>query len=73
MKLKIRLFGKNCFQEGSDYSKKVNYANYYKITHICHNCGAANVLYVKKGVNIKDIVTEVKCINCECRLEKKEK
>jgi len=73
MTLKVRLFGKNYFQENDAYSKKVDYADYYKITHTCHNCGVTNILYVKKGVYINDIATTIKCINCACRLEKKEK
>jgi RNase P subunit RPR2 len=71
MKLKVKLFGKNVFQENSAYSKKVDYANYYKITHECKNCNAINVIYVKKGVHVNDIATSVKCINCGNRLEKR--
>jgi RNase P subunit RPR2 len=73
MKLKVRLFGKNYFISGSKYQYKVNIEDYYSVLVICNNCKNITVVYIKKGVRLNDIITSVKCDNCECRLEKREK
>jgi len=70
MKLKVRLFGKNYFSEGSPYQKKVDYVDYYPLLVSCKNCNKPTQIYIKKGVRVNDIITSVKCNNCECRLEK---
>lgn len=70
MKLLVKLFGKNFFTEGSPYQKKVDYINYYPILVICKNCNKSTQIYIKKGVHVNDIITSVKCSNCEVRLEK---
>jgi len=70
MKLLVRLFGKNAFVQGSPYEKKVDYNNYYYTTKVCNNCQSIILIYVKKGVCVNDIITKVKCNDCECRLEK---
>lgn len=70
MKLKVRLFGKNAFVQGSSYEKKVDYANYYLMNVLCTNCKEGTNIYVKKGVHLNDVITAVKCRNCNCRLEK---
>ena len=70
MKLKVRLFGKNAFINGSAYSKKALPENYYRFFKECKNCKAIILIYIKKGVKINDIITAIKCSNCECRLEK---
>ena len=70
MKIIVKLFGKNFFVENSPYSKKVNYDNYYFMILCCANCKHKTEVYVKKGVHLNDIITGVKCSNCECKLEK---
>jgi hypothetical protein len=79
MKLRTRLFGKNFlvreFVEGieKELPKGMNIENYYSIIHLCLNCRHSNSIWIKKGVHVNDIITHVKCQNCECRLEKENK
>ena len=70
MRLIVRLFGKNYFLEGSKYQQKVDYINYYPKLIQCLNCGRPTQIYIKKGVHVNDIITQVKCSSCECRQEK---
>jgi hypothetical protein len=70
MKLRVRLFGKNYFTEGNLYAKKALAEDYYTMIVTCKNCGRTTTVSVKKGVHLNDIITGVKCSNCECRLEK---
>jgi hypothetical protein len=76
MRLRDRLFGRNFLVrekiEGieRELPKRMNIENYYTIIHPCNNCNSTTVLYIKKGVHLNDIITSVKCSNCECRLEK---
>ena len=70
MKLKVRLFGKNYFVSGSPAELKVNLSDYYMMTVTCHNCNKFTLVYTKKGVHVNDIITGVRCSNCEVRLEK---
>jgi dihydroorotate dehydrogenase len=72
MKLIIKLFGKNVFVAGSKYEKKTDLINYYLMNISCHNCKEGTNIYIKKGVHLNDIITAVKCRNCDCRLEKQE-
>jgi len=72
MTLRVKLFGKNYFVEGSPYAKKTLANDYYGVIAKCANCCASTTLYVKKTVHINDIITGVKCSRCECRLEKQE-
>ena len=71
MKLIVRLFGKNYFKPCSKYSNTIaNFNDYYTHLIICKNCGGGTTVYIKKGVHINDVVTQVKCDACDCRLEK---
>ena len=78
MKFKVRLFGRNFlvreFIEGKEkeFPVGMNYQDYYLIATNCKNCNQTTNVYIKKGIHFNDIITRVKCINCECRLEKKE-
>jgi hypothetical protein len=73
MKLKVKLFGKNAFMQGSPYEKKVDYNNYYLIHVLCANCKEGMNIYIKKGVHLNDIISAITCKNCGCRLTKQEK
>jgi len=70
MKLRVRLFGKNHFYPGENYTKNVDYSNYYRLYLECKNCITKTETYIKKGVHVNDIITHIKCNNCGCRLEK---
>jgi len=70
MKILVKLFGKNYFVEGSPYAKKALAEDYYTMGVRCANCNRNTIVLIKKGVHLNDIITGVKCINCECRLEK---
>jgi hypothetical protein len=70
MKLTTRLFGKNYFIVGSEYAKKALASDYYQLPVKCNNCGKITDVNIKKGIHLNDIITGVKCINCQCRLEK---
>lgn len=70
MKLKVRLFGKNAFVEGSPYAKKALAEDYYTLIVECPNCKKTTTVSIKKGVHLNDIITGIKCSNCQCRLEK---
>ena len=70
MRLIVRLFGKNYYLEGSKYQKKANGNDYYPKLILCLNCNRPTQIYIKKGVHVNDIITQVKCSSCECRQEK---
>ena len=70
MKLRVKLFGKNIFIDGSPYAKRALAEDYYRVIAKCANCCADTTVYIKKGVHINDVITAIKCSNCECRLEK---
>ena len=76
MKLKVRLFGRNFLVtekvEGieKELPKGMNIDDYYDITYTCKNCESITAIHIKKGVHISDIITSIKCQNCEVRLEK---
>jgi hypothetical protein len=73
MKFLVKLFSKNVFVDGNPYGKKVDYNDYYLMAIDCKNCNDTTRIYIKKSVHVNDIVTGVKCNNCDCRLEKQEK
>jgi hypothetical protein len=70
MTFKVKLFGKNIFRLGDSYQKKANLEDYYWMTVRCKNCNIDIDVAIKKGVHLNDVITGVKCNNCECRLEK---
>lgn len=70
MKLKVKLFGKNAFVAGNKYEKKIDYADYYSLTVVCKNCNKMTQIFIKKEVHLNDIITGIRCNNCQCRLEK---
>ncbi len=70
MKLRVKLFGKIIFRMGDAYQKKVNPKDYYWMTVRCKNCNIDTDVAIKKGIRLNDVITGVKCSNCECRLEK---
>lgn len=70
MKIKARLFNKNYFISEDIYGTKIDIKDYYVISVVCKNCGSTTSIYVKKGVHVNDIISGVKCNNCEVRLEK---
>jgi len=72
MKLIVKLFGKNIFEEDNPYAKKVLVENYYSLTVICKNCKKSTNVFIKKGVNLNDVIFEARCHYCNCRLEKQE-
>jgi hypothetical protein len=79
MNLKARLFGRNVlvkeYIEGKqkELPKDMNVKDYYSIQTSCSNCGSAINAYIKKGVYIKDALSEIVCKHCDCKLIKGEK
>jgi hypothetical protein len=79
MKFLVKLFGKNFLVsqriEGieKELPKGMNIDDYYTMNVLCANCKQEMSIYIKKGVHLNDIVTGVRCSNCEVHLEKQEK
>lgn len=79
MKLKVRLFGRNFLVQEKvegiekELPKGMDVNDYYSMNVLCVNCHQGMNIYIKKGVHLNDIVTGVRCKNCEVRLEKQEK
>lgn len=76
MKFLIKLFGRNFLVRekiegiGKELPRGVDINDYYTMNVICNNCNNRTNIYVKKGIHLNDIITSVRCNNCECRLEK---
>lgn len=79
MNLKIRLFGRNFLvkefvgEKEKELPKDMDVKDYYQRKQQCSNCNHSVRVYIKKGVYVKDIFTEIVCDRCGCKLTKESK
>jgi transcription elongation factor Elf1 len=69
-----RLFLKHCIIVDSYFAlPETLEKEYYKKSFTCTNCLTVLSLLVKKGIYIKYAISNVRCTNCGCKVDKEVK